>query len=123
MPFFRRIRGVRASLPSGSILGRHSAGQGAAEILTAGDLVQQGMVQQPTAQPGTGGTTGGIPAGGTNGQVLTLVAGSAVWATLPVDDDSIGPGDAGGMLPLVNGDTPGPSAIADDKGQFIGVPL
>jgi hypothetical protein len=29
----------------------------------------------------------------------------------------------GGMLPLVNGDLPGPSPIADDKGQYIGVPL
>lgn len=29
----------------------------------------------------------------------------------------------GGYLPLVNGDLPGPVAIADGVGQFIGVPL
>lgn len=32
-------------------------------------------------------------------------------------------GISSGVLPLVNGDLPGPSAIADDLGQFIGVPI
>lgn len=30
---------------------------------------------------------------------------------------------AGGVLPLVNGDLPGPSLIADPSGQCVGVPL
>lgn len=34
-----------------------------------------------------------------------------------------GGGGSAGMLPLVNGDLPGPAAIADGSGQFIGVPL
>jgi len=52
---------------------------------------------------------------GLDKQVLTMVG-----ATTPTWVTALG---SQGMLPLVNGDLPGPSAIADDKGQFIGVPL
>lgn len=55
-----------------------------------------------------------VLAAGTPGQLLQTkgVAAPPQWSTI-----------IGGVLPLVNGDTPGPVAIADSVGQFIGVPL
>jgi len=50
-------------------------------------------------------------------------------AIMPEDFASTAPGSggtvvvSGGLLPLVNGDLPGPSAIATSDGQFIGVPM
>lgn len=46
--------------------------------------------------------------------------GSAVALTVSGDAVTI---KVGGFLPLVNGDLPGPVAIADGVGQFIGVPV
>lgn len=43
------------------------------------------------------------------GRLTAASSGTATWPN--------------GMLPLVNGDTPGPTAISDGAGQFIGVPL
>lgn len=53
---------------------------------------------------------------GTNGYVLTMGATDPAWAAAAA-------GGGGAMLPLTNGDTPGPGIMADDKGQCIGVPL
>lgn len=46
-------------------------------------------------------------------------------ADLMSSEGEQGPPGAAGMslLPLVNGDLPGPAAIADPYGQFIGVPV
>lgn len=49
--------------------------------------------------------------------VVATVVGNAVTVTIS------GSAGANGMLPLVTGDTPGPIAIADGNGAFIGVPL
>lgn len=56
---------------------------------------------------------------GTSGQFLKTQGAGAnpIWAT------PSGGSAANGMLPLVNGDLPGPSPIADGSGQYIGVPL
>jgi hypothetical protein len=55
---------------------------------------------------------------GTAGQVLSTggAAANPSW----VNQSG---GSSAGMLPLVNGDLPGPAAIADGRGAFIGVPL
>lgn len=65
-------------------------------------------------------TTWTTLAPGTLGYVLSTNGAGAdpSWVA-----QSGGGGGSAGMLPLVNGDLPGPSAIADDVGQFIGVPL
>jgi hypothetical protein len=77
MAFFRRVRGVRASLPSGSIIGRKSGGTGAAEIISAGDIVRAGSAAAPSPSPG-GGSTGV----GTDGQVWATVGSAAAWSFL-----------------------------------------
>ncbi len=35
----------------------------------------------------------------------------------------VGPGSAEGLLPLVNGDLPGPAIMSDPEGQTVGVPI
>jgi hypothetical protein len=53
--------------------------------------------------------------------------GAGVVATVVGNDVTVtiagGGGSSAGMLPLVSGDLPGPSLIADAVGQCIGVPL
>jgi hypothetical protein len=50
--------------------------------------------------------------------VVATAVGNAVTVTI-----AGGSGSSAGMLPLVSGDLPGPSLIADAFGQCIGVPL
>lgn len=59
-----------------------------------------------------------VLAPGTSGQLLQSggTAANVSWVTPAASS-------GGSMLPLVNGDLPGPAAISDDKGQYIGVPL
>lgn len=49
-----------------------------------------------------------------DGDALVWSASNKAWEPSPA---------SGAMLPLVNGDLPGPSLIADGTGQCIGVPL
>jgi hypothetical protein len=77
MPFFRRVRGVRASIPSGSVIGRKSGGTGAAEVISPGDIVRAGSTAAPSAIPGPAGT--GV---GSNGQVWGTQGGTAQWTLL-----------------------------------------
>lgn len=55
---------------------------------------------------------------GADGYVLTThdAAANPTW-------EPASSGSGGGMLPLVTGDLPGPTPIADGRGQFIGVAL
>ena len=76
--------------------------------------------QGPTGPTGETGPTGPTGPSGPTG------ATGATGPTGPTGDTgSTGPTAAGGggVLPLVNGDLPGPSPIADPYGQYIGVPL
>ena len=70
----------------------------------------------------TGGGPGSLgPTGPTGTTGPTGISGPAglTGATGPT-----GGGDGeGGVLPLVNGDLPGPALIADPLGQCVGVPL
>jgi hypothetical protein len=77
MPFYRRVRGVRASIPSGSVIGRKSGGTGAAEVISPGDIVRAGSTAAPSAIPGPAGT--GV---GSNGQVWGTQGGTAQWTLL-----------------------------------------
>jgi len=132
-----KIRGIRSPIPSGHFIGRLSPGQGDAELITimqvAATLVGSGAVPAPGAGSGINQLTGDVTAGpGTGTQVATLsltgvMAGTYYNSTITVDAKGrLSFAKTGGMLPLVTGDTTpgnGPFAIADNLGQYIGVPL
>lgn len=79
---------------------------------------------------GTGLTGGPITGSGTISATLATAGAVGIvkpdGTTITVDGSgtisAVG-GGGGSMLPLVNGDTPGPALIADPYGQCIGVPV
>jgi hypothetical protein len=159
----KQIRGIRQGIRSGTVLGRKSAGTGAVEEITIGELANRviatgGVVttgaanpQQWTAGPVSSlganitisedvlevaqewnaGTVGAIGTGLTLSSGTLSVAGAigewsagtvtALAASLTLSSGTLAVTNANGMLPLVNGDTPGPSLMADPYGQCIGV--
>jgi len=73
-----------------------------------------------TGAAGADGADGvGVPVGGTTGQVLAKIDGTD-YNTEWVDQSG---GGAGGVLPLVTGELPGPVFMNDGNGQTIGVPI
>jgi hypothetical protein len=138
----KQIRGIRQGINSGSVLGRKSAGVGPVEEITANDLAQSvintGQVVTTGGQNPQEWTAGGVNTIGTglsinatgtisNTETQEWSAGTveAVGTGLEIVGDTlVATATAGnGMLPLVNGDLPGPSLIADPYGQCIGVAL
>lgn len=65
MPLRRFLRGIRASIPSGYVLGRLSPGEGDVELLSPSEIVDVAEIGERL-----------IPAGGADGDVLTKVSGS-----------------------------------------------
>lgn len=102
-------------------------GAKAGEVLLRGSLRWSG-VSVSTALDVLGTTRGSIIYRGATGWVIlppgtvgqVLLTGGA--GADPAWGASAG-GGGGAMLPLVTGELPGPIAIADPSGQFIGVPL
>ena len=133
----KTVRGIRDSIPSGHVIGRLSSGTGAPELIpingvlsgavgaalaTAGQIGPTG----PTGATGPTGPTGATGARGATGATGATGSAGATGATGPTGPTgatgATGP-SATGVLPLANGDLPGPSLIADPFGQCIGVPI
>ena len=133
----KTVRGIRDSIPTGHVIGRLSSGTGAPELIpikgvlsgavgaalaTAGQIGPTG----PTGATGPTGPTGATGARGATGATGATGSAGATGATGPTGltgaTGATGP-SATGVLPLVNGDLPGPSLIADALGQCIGVPI
>lgn len=136
----RKLRGIRDSIPQGYLLGRASSGNGPPEVIAIASLlagikrIVGGIAANPTA------TASDVAVNGIATTFMRSDAAPAVQKTsstqfglAKVDGTSItavggvisssGGGGGGGQMPLVNGDTPGPSAVANGVGQFIGVPV
>jgi hypothetical protein len=102
--------------PSGTVLGRLSNGDGATEYLSISDLATE-IGRSGTAKGGGGGG-GGLPNSG-------VTAGTYTNTTLTVNAQGVitaASSGGGGYLPLVTGETPGPTLIANGNGECIGVP-
>lgn len=73
---------------------------------TQGSIIYRGAATWAALGPDTAGKVLSTNGAGANPSWITVSGGASA-----------------GMLPLVNGDLPGPAAIADGNGSFIGVPL
>jgi hypothetical protein len=107
-----------------------AAGVATLRALVAADLLGGGgggMTNPMTAQGDliVGGASGAAArlAAGTSGQVLQTNGSSAAPSWVTPSGGGGGGGTASMVLPLTNGDTPGPGIMADGDGQCIGVPL
>ena len=136
----KTVRGIRDSIPTGHVIGRLSSGTGAPELIpikgvlsgavgaalaTAGQIGPTGPTGATGARGATGatGSTGATgPTGATGSTGATGPTGATGSTGATGATGATGP-SATGVLPMVNGDLPGPSLIADGKGQCIGVSI
>jgi len=139
------VRGIRASMPSGFLLGRLDKGNGPTQLISFRSLQTfiaglasaiknivggtgitvtngDGISGDPTITLADTAVTPGSYGDATHVGAFTVDQQGRLTAASSVLISASG-GGGGSMLPLVSGDLPGPSLIADASGQCIGVPL
>lgn len=139
----KKIRGIRDPIPGKTVVGRLGTSLGDAgpisikELMTTSEATSAIVAQVPkSANPSA--TAGPVAVDGTAPTFMTSDSAPAVQVattsqkglvqpdgtTITIAAGVISAVSSGGfMLPLVNGDTPGPTIMADPDGQCIGVPL
>ena len=138
------VRGIRASIPQGYLLGRIEKGLGPVQLISLRELQTFIAGLASSIKQIVGGTGITVTNGdGIAGDPTITLSDTAVTpgsygdathvGTFTVDQQGrltaasnvaiSGGGGGAGMLPLVTGDLPGPIAIADGNGAFIGVAL
>lgn len=135
------LRGIRSPIPAGYLLGRKSPGSGPVELLSPQDIAASPHLKRLISGGNTSFANPTATASDTavNGTATTAMrsdaapaiqkASSSVFGIVKVDGTTIT--STGGVIsavqsgsatmPLVNGDTPGPSLFSDGNGLPIGV--
>lgn len=141
----QKIRGIRGPIPPGYVLGRTGTGNGDVGLVRLDKYSTVAYVQQyvQSVVPVSANPTATASDTAVNGTATTFMtsdsapavqkASAAQFGLAKVDGTTItaaggvisavSTGGGGAMLPLTNGDLPGPGIMTDDKGQCIGVPL